>query len=122
MKVLLDENFPIQLYRRLLEAGYDAEHIIALGLRGVPDSYIRQRLATEDDLVFITRNSEFEQLPAGIRARVIISQVPQSLPIEGRVRLWLGALEGFLSRPPEGWLFHLLESGEVVPWQTWETQ
>lgn len=81
MKVLLDENFPIQLYRRLLHAGYDAEHIIALGLRGVPDSYIRQWLTAEDDLVLLTQNSEFEQLPAGIRARVIVSQVAQSLPI-----------------------------------------
>ncbi len=31
MRILLDENFPLQLYRRLKEAGYDVEHIIALG-------------------------------------------------------------------------------------------
>ncbi|MEJ7765185.1 MAG: DUF5615 family PIN-like protein [Acidimicrobiales bacterium] len=37
MKILLDENFPLQLYRRLKEAGYDVEHIIALGPRGLPD-------------------------------------------------------------------------------------
>ncbi len=50
MKILLDENFPIQLYRRLNEAGHDAEHIITLGLRGVSDDEIRRRLATETDL------------------------------------------------------------------------
>jgi hypothetical protein len=42
MRILLDENFPIQRDRRLQQSGYDAEHIIALGLRGVPDSDIRR--------------------------------------------------------------------------------
>ena len=37
MRILLDENFPIQLYRRLQESGHAAEHIIALGLRGISD-------------------------------------------------------------------------------------
>jgi len=27
MKILLDENFPIQLYRRLQATGHEAEHI-----------------------------------------------------------------------------------------------
>lgn len=35
MRILLDENFPLQLSRRLGGAGYEAEHIIALGLRGL---------------------------------------------------------------------------------------
>lgn len=35
----------------LREKGYDAEHIIALGQRGIPDSVLRQRLAAEE-LVF----------------------------------------------------------------------
>ena len=47
MRILLDENFPIQLYRRLKHEGYDAEHIIVLGLRGMPDADIRLRLAVE---------------------------------------------------------------------------
>jgi predicted nuclease of predicted toxin-antitoxin system len=59
MKILLDENFPIQLYRRLQHEGYDAEHIIALGLRGLPDADIRLRLAAEADLLFLTQDTEF---------------------------------------------------------------
>ena len=51
MKVLLDENFPLALYRRLRAAGHDVAHIIVLGRRGLPDRAIRERLATED-LVF----------------------------------------------------------------------
>jgi predicted nuclease of predicted toxin-antitoxin system len=48
VKILLDENFPLPLYHRLREKGYDAEHVIALGQRGMPDSALRQRLASEE--------------------------------------------------------------------------
>ncbi|HWB70834.1 MAG TPA: DUF5615 family PIN-like protein [Egibacteraceae bacterium] len=41
MKLLLDENFPIQLYRRLRQAGEDVEHLILSGQRGLPDDAIR---------------------------------------------------------------------------------
>jgi Domain of unknown function (DUF5615) len=34
MRVLLDENFPLALLRRLRDKGHYAEHIILLGLRG----------------------------------------------------------------------------------------
>ena len=37
VKVLLDENFPLRLYHRLLQAGRGVEHVIVLGQRGVPD-------------------------------------------------------------------------------------
>jgi hypothetical protein len=42
VKVLLDENFPLPLYRRLREKGYDAEHVIVLGQRGMPDAALRK--------------------------------------------------------------------------------
>lgn len=115
MKILLDENFPLPLYYRLRAAGHDAEHIIVLGQRGLPDSVIRQRLAAED-IVFLTQDTEFEQLPADYRAAVIISRVPQSLPIQERIAIWFGALDRFLASPPAGKLFDLLESGEIVAW------
>ncbi len=81
MRILLDENFPIQLHRRLLEAGYETEHIIALGLRGLSDDEIRRRLAIETDLVFLTQDTEFAELPADTAATVMISRVPQAIPI-----------------------------------------
>ena len=77
MRILLDENFPLQLHRRLLEAGHDAEHIIALGQRGLPDAEIRLRLAAEEHLVFLTQDSQFEQLASGTVATVIISRSPR---------------------------------------------
>jgi len=45
VKFLLDENFPLALYRRLREAGKEVEHVIALGQRGLGDDILRKRLA-----------------------------------------------------------------------------
>jgi hypothetical protein len=44
LRFLLDENFPLALLRRLRESGYDAEHLITLGQRGLPDAAIQERL------------------------------------------------------------------------------
>jgi len=121
VKILLDENFPLPLYHRLRTAGRDAEHIIALGQRGLPDSAIRQRLQSED-ILFLTQDTEFEDLPTDYRAIVIISRVPQSLPIQQRVDLWFNALSEFLTRQPAGKLFDLLESGEIVAWEIHELE
>jgi predicted nuclease of predicted toxin-antitoxin system len=117
VKILLDENFPLQLYRRLRERGHDAEHIIALGQRGLPDSALRERLAAEP-LVFVTNDTEFESLAGDCRAQVLISRLPQRLPTAQRVDICLKALEVFLERKPEGRLFDLMPSGEVVAWET----
>lgn len=116
MRILLDENFPLQLYRRLKEAGYDVEHIIALELRGLPDDAIRRRLAVEADLLFLTHDTEFAELPADTAAIVLISQVPQALPIARRVELWEAALDGFLQHRPVRRLFEILADGQVVGW------
>lgn len=113
MRILLDENFPLQLYRGLREAGY--EHMIALGQRGVPDAEIRRRLAEEEDLVFLTQDTEFEELAADVRAAVIISRIPQAWPIAERFELWLGAIHTFLGSRPPGRVFDLLETGELAP-------
>jgi predicted nuclease of predicted toxin-antitoxin system len=115
VKVLLDENFPLPLYHRLRAAGHDAEHIIVLGQRGIPDSVIRQRLMVEE-LVFLTNDTEFEDLPADYRAQVVISRVPQRLATARRVEIWFGALEGFLKAKPAGRLFDLYETGQIIGW------
>jgi predicted nuclease of predicted toxin-antitoxin system len=116
VKLLLDENLPLPLYHELRAAGYDVEHIIVLGQRGLPDAVIRQRLALEE-LVFLTQDTEFEDLPADYRAIVIISRVRQNLPIQQRVDIWFKAIQNFLTFKPPGKLFELLETGEVMPWE-----
>ena len=67
MKILLDENFPLPLYHRLRAAGHDAEHIIVLGQRGMPDSVIRQRLPTPRrvEIWFGALEGFLETKPAG---------------------------------------------------------
>lgn len=115
MKFLLDENFPLQLYRRLLERGCEAEHVIVLGQRGAPDAVLRDRLVAEE-LVLLTQDTEFEKLPSEFRSQDIVSRVPQRLPILERVEVWSGALERFVRERPEERLFDLLPSGEFIAW------
>ena len=113
MRILLDENCPLALYHRLRGAGVAVEHIIVLGQRGLPDREIRARLAREE-LVFLTQDTEFEDVPPGLTSRVIISRVPQGLPIAQRVETWVGALQAFVADPPPGRLFELLASGRII--------
>lgn len=121
MKILLDENFPLPLYRRLRTAGYDAEHIIELGLRGVKDSEIRKRLAREE-IILLTQDTEFEAVDVDCRGQVIISRVRQNLPIQRRVDIWFKALQEFMTRRRSEKLFDLLESGQIIPWKVHKSQ
>ena len=114
MRFLLDENFPLRLHVRLREAGHDAEHVL-LGRRGIADREIIQRLASEADLVLLTQDKDFESVRIARAGKVIISRVPQRLPIERRVEIWLTALESFQRGEPEGTLFELHENAEVTP-------
>jgi predicted nuclease of predicted toxin-antitoxin system len=116
VKFLLDENFPLSLYRRLREKGYDAEHVIELGQRGAPDAALRARLGVEE-LVFLTNDAEFESVPADLRSQVIISRLPQRLPTARRVEIWMKALEQFADRKPPQRLFDLMPDGELVAWE-----
>jgi hypothetical protein len=121
VKILLDENFPLQLYRRLLLLGYDVEHIIVLGQRGIPDSAIRERISREE-MVFLTQDSEFGKMPSGHQGTILISRIKQSLPIQKRTEIWFNAVERFMSERPAGKLFEVLETGELVARETPETE
>jgi predicted nuclease of predicted toxin-antitoxin system len=116
LKILLDENFPLQLYRRLLLSGCEVEHIIMLGQRGLPDAAIRGRISKEE-IVFFTQDSEFEKMSADQQGIVLISRIRQSLPIQKRTEIWFSAIEKFMAEKPAGKLFELLETGEVVAWE-----
>jgi hypothetical protein len=112
---LLDENFPLQLYHRLRERGAQVEHIL-LQKRGIPDSMIRERLAVDSELVFLTNDTEFLDFDFECRGSVIVSRVRQNLPIRERTEMWLRGLEAFLVERPIGTLFELIEPGSIVPW------
>lgn len=112
MRFLLDENFPLQLYRQLKALGIDCEHIVLLGQRQMTDSQILERVNSEADLVLLTQDREFETMPIRF-GTVIISRLPQSLPTQRRVEVWLQAVEEFVSSAPQGTLFELGRDGEV---------
>jgi predicted nuclease of predicted toxin-antitoxin system len=117
VSILLDENFPLQLYNRLRREGAEVEHIV-LQERGIPDSAIRKRLAVDSKLVFLTNDAEFLDLDFECSGAVIVSRVRQSLAIQERVEIWLRGLEAFLAERPPGPLFELIEPGRIVPWET----
>jgi hypothetical protein len=116
VKFLLDENFPLALYRRLRDAGKEVEHVIALGQRGIGDDALRGRLAAEA-LVFLTQDDEFADIPPEFRSQVIISRLPQRLPIAERVEIWIAALEKFAERRPQERLFEVSPTGELLAWE-----
>jgi hypothetical protein len=116
LKILLDENFPLQLYKRLKLSGYDVEHIIVLGQRGISDSAIRERI-TNEELLFLTQDSEFGLMQGTCRGTIILSRIKQSLPIQRRTEIWSSAIEKFLNERPAGSLFELSDSGAIVVWE-----
>ena len=102
MKILLDENFPLPLYHRLRTAGFDVEHIIVLGQRGIKGTQLRKRLE-EETIILLTQDTEFEDDRANLRGKVIISRVRQNLPIRQRVeksgsQLWMSL---YITRTPK---------------------
>lgn len=116
MRILLDENFPIQLHRRLVDRGHEAEHIILLGQRGCSDDVIRGRLEREE-LLFVTQDEDFMSLPSECRARILVSRVRQELPIQVRVNTWMRAIDEFFESRPAEPLFEVFDDGRLVPWR-----
>ncbi len=120
MRILLDENFPLALLRKLREEGHQVDHIILLGLRGTPDRAITDRL-NDEDLLFLTHDREFLDLSLS-RSRVIVSRATQSLPIAVRVEIWLKAIREYFSREWRETVFEVFDDGRLRPWQKIPTE
>ncbi len=75
----------------------------------------------EADLLFLTQDTEFADLPADTAATVMSSRVPQFIPIARRVDLWLHAVDDFLQHPRPGRLFEVFPDGRVVGWEIRDT-
>ena len=98
MKILLDENFPLALYRRLTADGEDVDHIITLGWRGASDRRIRDRFV-EKHLLFLTQNEDF-LFDEPTEALVVASRVRQARRLTERVEIWRAAIR--ISRRTRG--------------------
>ncbi|HYB89685.1 MAG TPA: DUF5615 family PIN-like protein [Candidatus Binataceae bacterium] len=114
MKILLDENFPLALVRKLREEGREVEHIILLGLRGLPDIDIVERL-TAEEILFLTHDEDFLDVPL-TRSVVILSRVSQTLPLRIRLDLWLQAIRAYFSRQWSERRFEVHDDGKLLPW------
>jgi predicted nuclease of predicted toxin-antitoxin system len=116
VKVLLDENFPLHLLSVLRSSGVEADHIITLDWRGVPDSVIRERV-TGQDVLFVTQDVEFLTAVVEPFALVLVSRVRQSRSIGERVSIWEQAVQQLLSGSGEERLFELGDDGQLFPWR-----
>lgn len=86
--------------------------------RGIPDSTIRERLAVDSQLVFLTHDTEFLDLDFECIGAIIVWRVRQGLPIRERTEIWLRGLGAFLAERPPGTLFELIEPGRIVAWDS----
>ncbi|MGH9845607.1 MAG: DUF5615 family PIN-like protein [Blastocatellia bacterium] len=59
MKILLDENVPVDLLPVLRSAGHEADSVNFLGWKGIKNGELLTRSQTEFDL-FLTRDKDFD--------------------------------------------------------------
>ena len=115
MKILLDENFPLRLLGVLREVGIAADHVITLGWRGNPDSFIRQHLV-DPAVVFLTHDEDYLFGPSVV-STVVVSRVRQSRPLVERVAVWQAAVQDLCASPRAETLFELTDDGRLLPWR-----
>jgi predicted nuclease of predicted toxin-antitoxin system len=115
MKILLDENFPLGLVRKLRNEGSEVEHIVVLGLSGVPDATIVARLNAEETLL-LTHDEDFLGIPL-TRSAVTLSRVTQTLPVSERSEIWIRAIREYFSHDWSERLFEVYDNGQLVPWK-----
>lgn len=113
MKILLDENFPLGLLRRLHADGFVAEHIITLGWRGASDRQIREQLQ-DPGVLFLTQDDDFLSGPP-LPALVVISRVRQARPLAERIDVWRSAVRELLQASSAERLFELADDGTLRP-------
>ena len=125
MKLLLDENFPLALYRSLKTGGEDVDHIITLGWRGAPDQRIRERLF-DRELLFLTQDEDF-LFDKPTEAIVVLSRVRQARRLAERVDVWRGAILDLIRNPRSERRFELMDDGYLLAWEqgpgsTWKAE
>jgi len=120
MIILLDENFPLRFYTRLQKEAFSVEHIL-LTHRGIHDTQIIARLNREE-LLFLTQDEDFVEAAPDCKASIIWSQVTQSIPIDIRVEIWMGAIQEFLSKKWEEKFFQVYDDGKLHPFEVIKTQ
>ncbi len=83
MKFVLDENLSLSLIEVLRELGFEAEHVINVGLRGCSDKKI-SAYAKKQQAVLITKDLEFANImiyPKNAHYGLIVLRLPNYFTI-----------------------------------------
>ncbi|MCL4818363.1 MAG: DUF5615 family PIN-like protein [Vicinamibacteria bacterium] len=84
MRLLVDEDLPRSLARRLTAAGHDAADVRDVGLRGRSDDEIAAR-ARADDRVLLSGDLGFSNIlvyPTGSHPGIVVARFPNSTPVD----------------------------------------
>jgi len=114
VKVLLDENFPLGLLRRLHADGFAVEHIITIGWRGAPDTRSRTPPGRAGPLP--DQDDDFLFGPA-VPAIIVVSRVKQSRRLSDRIEIWRSAVRDLANASRPERLFELMDDGTLAPWR-----
>jgi predicted nuclease of predicted toxin-antitoxin system len=112
-RFLVDENLPRDLAERLRAAGYAAEHVVDVGLRGRSDPEVYAHAqAHGETLVTIDLGFGNVLLYPAPHAGIVVARLPETLPIVQRLELIVDALATLTGQPLEGALV-TVEVGRV---------
>jgi predicted nuclease of predicted toxin-antitoxin system len=104
MKFLVDENLPPRLAEWLRRQGYEAKHVNDVALAGKPDVALAAAAAA-DDLVIVTKDSDFDQRRDARVLRLVIGNCSTGALID-----WLAPkFDGAMSRLASGELLVRIE-------------
>ena len=79
---------------------------------------IRRRL-DQDDLLFLTQDTEFIMAPMPAAAWIIVSRVKQSRPVQERVEVWLRAIRSVFSKTPPSRILELMDGRTTAALVRW---
>lgn len=67
--------------------------------------------------VLLTQDAEFLDVPLAPHEFIIVSRVPQVLPLPRRIELWVSAAREYVQTKPREQLFEILPDGRLLPWE-----
>ncbi len=117
MRALLDENIPLGLARQLRADGWEVDHPILSGRRGLPDAHFAALVEHESDVVFLTQDSDFELATSPALGQLVVSRVRQTRPLAQRLEIWAAAFESLRVAPRLERRLKLLDDGRLIPLQ-----
>lgn len=115
-RFLVDENLHTDLVDRLVAEGYQAEHAYAVGLRARPDQHVFA-YAQAAGAALITQDHDLERDTSRFsvpHAGIVIIELPQTWPLEDRIRRVTAALRSLADQSLDNTLIVIQPSQILV--------